>query len=1420
MKRIVVVIASLLTLTGGCVLPPIGDALLVCTADADCPTSQVCVQRSTDDNRLCRPAGAPCVATIGGVTAEQPDGTACAEVEDGICVAGACVVARCGDGIVSGDETCDGGDGCRADCSRCGDGVVDDGEQCDNGRLNSDIEPGACRATCVAASCGDGVRDPTEGCDDGVLNSDVEPGACRTNCARPGCGDGVRDDDEDCDDGADNSDTAPGACRTTCVPGGCGDGVIDPGEVCDDGPGNSDVQPNACRTSCRLPSCGDRARDLDEACDDGDDNSDERPDACRTRCALPSCGDGVVDTGEACDEGAANGDAPDTCRATCALPSCGDGVIDAGERCDDGLLNSDIRASACRTRCVPASCGDGTIDAGEACDDGTLNSDIVADACRTTCARAACGDGVVDDGEVCDDGNRVGGDGCRADCLKVEVCGDGEVDPGEACDDDNDNPRDGCDACRRTTWAVSVPLGGRALADVAGFALTNPGGVAVDAVGGVYVADTGAHRVLRLDPDGSVVVIAGTGTAGFSGDDGPAIAAELRGPTDVAVAPDGVVFIADRLNDRIRSVDASGIIRTVAGGVGNVTGDGDGGPATLARLRRPRGLAANDNFIVVAEESGFRVRRISRTAVPLIETVAGQSGAEVVLPDGSDLFAGRLDRPVDVAFDGGALLVTEATRVRRIQQAQGRITTVAGGGALTADATSRLATSVSLRSPASIIVRSSTEFLFTDQGLRRVFRVTGNQIVAIAGTGGTGSTTVSTPLSTALHRPGGLAATGDTVIVVDEAQHRVRAFSVTTPTATMTELLGTGAPGVSIEGAAATSVTLVDPVAVVPVGEELLIADAGARRIFHRDAQGRLTTVAGNGDVGRAPEGALATASPVSPGAMVRRADGTLVIAENEAKQVRIAEIVPNGRIATLVELEAADVAATDGVLLTMDAQGRVVLGGSFGIAVENPVSIGGPIPGFTVFSFGIKLVAIASESPTSILALTSGGVLERITLDFTSLEATVTTIERGSFHESSRALAVTADGIFVGSANDGVRLRTSSGELLSVIPGGPGRTGDGGRALDATVADPAALAVDDTGRLIIVDGGTGTVRRLSATSPRVVETLAGDLHPPGPGALSLAALYAPQTLVLLDEDRLVVGGAAGRLLQVSLGAGGGVDVVVGHPSPSPTPLPGPGGLAPARFFPLLSAATAFAIDPLDPVGPSLKIVSDRRVVRIDTTTPPEQWEAAATARFNTLAGATSILRLDAAHIAVVLRDEHCVRRLDAATLDVVGGPLFGTCGSPGSFAGFVREPAGLVAGTGGTLYLADTGNHRVLRRDGGTGAIATVIGDGSPSSAGQGSPAREFPLQSPGQLALDSAGNLFIASTTTVRLVANVDGDADADGDDAVSTIYGLTGRDAFPQRDSRCLAGLVLDEDNDRLFVADACGGFLVALDLVALP
>jgi DNA-binding beta-propeller fold protein YncE len=589
----------------------------------------------------------------------------------------------------------------------------------------------------------------------------------------------------------------------------------------------------------------------------------------------------------------------------------------------------------------------------------------------------------------------------------------------------------------------------------------------------------------------------------------------------------------------------------------------------------------------------------------------------------------------------------------------------------------------------------------------------------------------------------------------------------------------------------------VDPVAVVPAGDAVFIADAGARKIYRRDAGGLLTTIAGTGDVGQAVLGVPALQSPITPAALLRRTDGTLVVVEASPERVRILEITPEGVIVSLTEAAGIAVTSEGDLLLTMDSLGRVVLAGTFGIAVENPLLLSGDLPGFSVFQFSAEFVAIASESPTTVIAF-NAGELQRITLDFGALSAIATTIDKGRFNEDGRAVAVSAEGIFVGGASDGEQLLRTNDTLALVVPGGPGRTGDGGPANGATIADPAALIVDDVGRLLIVDSGSGTIRRVGPAPSRVIETIAGDLQPAG---------------------GLVAGGAAGRLLHVDLTSPGGVTVVVGQPSPSPSPVAGPGGLTPARHLPLLPATTAFGFDPLDPIGPALKVVGERRVHRIDTTAAPTAWEASVNPPLNILLGASHIARVDADHIAVTDRAEHCVRRLRADTLALVD-VLFGTCGSAGAFAGLVRDPGALVVDAeDGTVYLADTGNHRVLRRDPG-GEVDVVIGDGSPSSAGQGSPARDFPLQSPGQLALDASGNLFIASTTTVRLVANVDGDANADGDDFVSTIYGRDNRDAFPQRDSRCLAGLVLDEAADRLIVADACGGFLVALDLVEVP
>ena len=141
--------------------------------------------------------------------------------------------------------------------------------------------------------------------------------------------------------------------------------------------------------------------------------------------------------------------------------------------------------------------------------------------------------------------------------------------------------------------------------------LANPGGQAVLSDGSILIADTDNSRIRRIAPDGIITTVAGDAD-GLAGDNGPAVDALLSFPTDVAATPDGGYLIADAGNDRIRKVSAAGIITTVAGTDRGFLGDG--GPAVAAKLNTPRELALQaDGGLLVADAGNDRIRRIAPT---------------------------------------------------------------------------------------------------------------------------------------------------------------------------------------------------------------------------------------------------------------------------------------------------------------------------------------------------------------------------------------------------------------------------------------------------------------------------------------------------------------------------------------------------------------------------------------------------------------------------------------------------------------------------------------------------------------------------------------------------------------------------------------------------------------------------------------
>jgi sugar lactone lactonase YvrE len=142
--------------------------------------------------------------------------------------------------------------------------------------------------------------------------------------------------------------------------------------------------------------------------------------------------------------------------------------------------------------------------------------------------------------------------------------------------------------------------------------LNSPQRIALDSVGNIYIADSGNNRVRRVDAQtGVITTVAGRGVAGFGGDGGQGTSALLRKPRGVALDGDGTLYVADSGNHRIRKVDLStGIITTVAGGPSGFSGDG--GPASAARFYNPRGLTVDDQGrLIIADTFNSVVRVIT-----------------------------------------------------------------------------------------------------------------------------------------------------------------------------------------------------------------------------------------------------------------------------------------------------------------------------------------------------------------------------------------------------------------------------------------------------------------------------------------------------------------------------------------------------------------------------------------------------------------------------------------------------------------------------------------------------------------------------------------------------------------------------------------------------------------------------------------
>jgi sugar lactone lactonase YvrE len=463
------------------------------------------------------------------------------------------------------------------------------------------------------------------------------------------------------------------------------------------------------------------------------------------------------------------------------------------------------------------------------------------------------------------------------------------------------------------------------------------GRLAIDSQDRIYIADTSNHAIRRLDADGMIRTIAGTGQAGYTGDDGPATAARLNTPSDVAVGSDGMIYIADTMNHAVRRVTPDGVITTIAG-TGIAGFSGDGGLARAAKLNRPYAVAvAPDGRVMISDTYNNRLRILTEEPVesgpeweePEVEitpctaelgsicTYAG-TGYSLFDREGKDRQRTHLYWPMDIEFTpSGRVYVVDWNnhRIRQILSDQ-TFQTVIGTefpGDGPPDFSDRTAPgspgiTVSVNHPMDLQEFPSGELIVLNWHNFKIrqfdpqtslVRILLGAEIGFAGDGGPAK---NARVNQAAH--GVLDAAGN-FFFIDQRNERlrmIRNFATLREEAPVTTIAGTGEPGFNGDGPAlSTQVsfptgTNPEPTGGITVGANGVIyfADTNNHRIrslrFNGPefTDGVIATIAGTGTPGYSGDGGLASEAQINqPGDLELGPDGKLYFADTNNNRIR-----------------------------------------------------------------------------------------------------------------------------------------------------------------------------------------------------------------------------------------------------------------------------------------------------------------------------------------------------------------------------------------------------------------------------------------------------------------------------------------------------------------------------------------------------
>ncbi len=422
--------------------------------------------------------------------------------------------------------------------------------------------------------------------------------------------------------------------------------------------------------------------------------------------------------------------------------------------------------------------------------------------------------------------------------------------------------------------------------------LQNPSGVVIDVLGNVYIADIGGKRVRKVDTGGIITTFAGNGVAGITGDHGPATAAELYNPSSVSIDNLGNVYITDQTYGYVRKVDTSGTINYFAGGGGLIT---EGIHADSAELYQTSGIVYDGiGNLYVVDKGLFRVRKINVSRI--INTVAGNM-EDSYLGDNYAASAAGLQYPCDVATDAsGNLYIADQTnnRIRKIDNL-GNITTIAGNDTLGFTGDGGLATSAQIYLPIAVATDVSGNIYFSDHNNQRIRKINSAGIIStIAGTGTIGFSGDGGPATAAMIAYPYQITTDmhGTIYFADEGSNRIRKINSSGIISTIAGCSSTS--GFGGDGGPATLAHLRFPTGVaLDRRGNVYIADMINNRIRKIDTFGIINTIAGTSSSGYSGDGIPATSAELyEPMSLKFDSAGNLYIVDYGNNMIRMVDTI------------------------------------------------------------------------------------------------------------------------------------------------------------------------------------------------------------------------------------------------------------------------------------------------------------------------------------------------------------------------------------------------------------------------------------------------------------------------------------------------------------------------------------------------